>query len=378
MAHNRYPFYIFRLWQGMTAVVLLRLLARYRFAISPSRVGIVVLGALYAIGNSFGSAVQRIIFARRTRACVLDQPPIFIIGHWRTGTTYLHELLTLDERFTAPTTLECLAPAQCLTFGWLIRLLGFLLPASRPMDDVLVGWDRPQEDELALMALGLGSPYEAIMFPNHRRADHPFLNMTNLPPDEVKAWQAGLLGFLQLVNFRRNRAGKRARIVLKSPTHTARLRVLRQMFPAAQFIHLAREPHAVFASTLRLWRALYDSQGCQDLDEGALSGRASSLEPYVLDSMDMLYRDFFAAAPKIPSSDFCEVRYEDLVREPVAEISRIYRQLGLGAFDKVKPKLEVRLRELSGYRQNEHRIPEGSAAEIRRRWGWYMERFGYG
>ena len=31
---------------------------------------------------------------------MLEEPPIFIIGHWRTGTTFLHELLMLDERFT--------------------------------------------------------------------------------------------------------------------------------------------------------------------------------------------------------------------------------------------------------------------------------------
>jgi len=37
------------------------------------------------------------------------------------------------------------------------------------MDNMPVGWDRPQEDEFALMNLGLGSPYEVVVFPNRRR-----------------------------------------------------------------------------------------------------------------------------------------------------------------------------------------------------------------
>jgi len=376
----KHPFYALRLWHGMRAGVLLRILARHRFAVSPRRLGVLALGLVYAVLNSAGSMIQSIVFARRIRACVLEQPPLFIIGHWRTGTTHLHELLTLDDRFTAPTTLECLGPTECLAFGWLIRLFGFLLPANRPMDNMLVGWDRPQEDELALLALGLGSPYETMMFPNDRRVDHPFLTLADLPPEQIKAWQAGFLGFLQQVNFGRKRRppGKPTRIVLKSPTHTARLAILRQMFPTAQFIHLVREPQAVFASTVRLWRALYSTQGCQEPDFGALASGAPSLEHYVLDSMDLLYRDFFAEAAKLPTQDFCQVRYEDLVREPLAEISRIYRQLGLGAFDELKPKLEARIRELAGYRQNEHRMADDMAQQVARRWEWYATRFGYG
>jgi omega-hydroxy-beta-dihydromenaquinone-9 sulfotransferase len=377
-----YPFYVLRLWQGMTVGVLLRILARHRFAVSPRRLPMVMLGLLYAIFNSAGSVIQTLIFARRIRACALDQAPLFIIGHWRTGTTHLHELLTLDERFTAPSLLECTAPKECVAFGWLLRLFAFLMPTNRPMDNMPVGLDRPQEDELALLVLGLGSPYEAIMFPNQRRVDHPFLTMTGLKPQQMKAWQRGFLGFLQQVNFRHKREsgpdGKPARIVLKSPTHTARLRILRQMFPTAQFIHLVREPQTVFASTVRLWRALYATQGCQEPDERALPANVPSLEQYVFDNMDALYRDFFDEVAKIPARDFCQVRYEDLVREPLAEMRRIYQHLELGRFDEIEPKLKAQLEALAGYQRNEHRIPEATAAEVTRRWGWYMTCFGYG
>ena len=96
----------------MVASAWLSLLVRNRFDVSASRIPFALLGAVDAIINSSLKLIQDIVFGKRIRACVLDAPPIFIIGHWRTGTTHLHELLTLDDQFAAPTTLECFAPAH--------------------------------------------------------------------------------------------------------------------------------------------------------------------------------------------------------------------------------------------------------------------------
>ncbi|HEY2183455.1 MAG TPA: sulfotransferase [Xanthobacteraceae bacterium] len=376
---NSYPFFAFRIWYGMTLSAWLSVLMRNRFAVSPSRIGFALFGFVTAILHSSLNVIQRLLFARRVRECVLDAPPIFIIGHWRTGTTFLHELLTLDARFTAPSTIECFAPAA---FGGLLRRFTFVLPANRPMDNMLVGWDQPQEDEFALMNLGLGSPYEAVVFPNNRQACHPYLNMTALAPDELAAWKAGFLGFLQQVNLRgkreEERPGSAARtIVLKSPTHTARLRILRQMFPDAKFIHIVRDPCEVFSSTLRLWRGLFETQGCQKPEFGECANGAPDLERYVFENMNALYRDFFQEIAEIPAENFCHLRYEDLVRAPEAEMARVYRQLGLGSFGEVHPRLQAHLSGLDGYKPNRHRISERQRAEVSRRWGWYMDRFGY-
>lgn len=219
------------------------------------------------------------------------------------------------------------------------------------------------------------------MFPNHRPLCDEFLTWTGLAPDQIEAWKLGLLGFLKRVNFRSNTEAKSStgtrRIVLKSPPHTARLHVLRQMFPMAQYIHMVRHPYEVFASTVLLWRALYETQGLQKPRFGPLPNGAPSIEQYVLDTMDLLYHDFFDQTAKIPAQQFCQVRYEDLICTPVAELDRIYRQLGLGQFCSFQPKLEFHLRKLEGYKPNEHHISDDHKAEIRRRWRWYMERFEY-
>jgi len=381
-AHKKsYPRYYFRMCAGMVASGWFPLLARNRFAVSPSQIPFALLISIYSIINSLLRVIQDSIFAKRIADCELTQPPIFIIGHWRTGTTYLHELLTLDERFVAPSTLECFAPGHFLVSGRLLRSLSFFLPTTRPMDNMPVSWDGPQEDEFALANLGLGSPYETMLFPNHRPVRHEFLNLTEIAPEQVEAWKAGFLGFLQRVNFRSEREGKlpagRRRILLKSPPHTARLQILPQMFPAAQYIHVVRNPCDVFASTVWMLRVWYETQGFQRPRFGLLPSGGPSLEQYVLDTMDLLYRDFFAQLAKIPPEQFCEVRYEDLIRAPVAEMDRIYRHLNLGALDALQPKLEIHLRKVAGYKPNEHRISDDHKAEVCRRWRWYSERYGY-
>jgi hypothetical protein len=380
-SHNDYPRYGLRMWDGITASAWLRLLMRNHFAISLGQIPVVLMALAYTPVNSALKCVQNLVFGRRISACALEEPPIFIIGHWRTGTTHLHQLLSLDESFTAPTTLECFAPGYALTFGWLVRKLSFLLPAKRPMDDMPIGWEHPQEDEFALLNLGHGSPYETLIFPNTRQVAHKFLDFSQASAKEVEGWKAGFLSFLQQVCFRsrreRNRSGPARRIVLKSPTHTARIRVLREMFPNAKFIHMVRNPCEVFPSTIRLWRALYATQACQTPDLGELPSGSPSLERYVLETMVLLYRDFFTAVAEIPAENFCQVRYEDLIACPAAELERIYFSLDLGSFDPVRAKLDAHLRAVRGYKPNRHQISSGHKAEVLRRWGWYMKAFGY-
>jgi len=381
-AHRRrYARHHFRMWHGMVASAWFRLLARNHFAVSPSRIPFALQVSVFSILNSVVHLVQTLRFARRIDQLELAPPPLFIIGHWRTGTTLLHELLALDDRFVAPSTLECFAPAHFLLSGRLLRALPWLLPATRPMDDMAVGWDRPQEDEFALLNLGFGSPYEMLVFPNHRPVGIEFLNMSELPEEQVMAWKAGLCRFLKQVLLLSARRTRRLtppkRLVLKSPPHTARLHILRSLFPDAQFVHIVRHPFDVFASTVRMWRALYETQGCQRPRHGRLPNGAPSIEEYVLHVMELLYRDFADQVAQISRENICEVRYEDLVREPIGEVRRIYQHLNLQAFDPIQAKIENHLARLEGYTRNIYSTSEDQKAEVSQRWSWYMERYNY-
>ncbi|MGL6096207.1 MAG: sulfotransferase family protein, partial [Fimbriiglobus sp.] len=248
-----------RVWQGCDYFAWLRLLARNRAAVEPPYWYIAGIASCLTFGNTVLRWLQEGMYGDRIDETRV-QPPIFVIGHWRTGTTLLHELLSLDDRFTSPTTLQCVAPCSfLLSEDFYKKYLGFAVPEKRPMDNMAAGWDRPQEDEFALALLGQPSPYTDFAFPNHPPLDPGSLDLSGLTPRQLAAWKRTLLRFLKAVQFRS--PGKR--LVLKSPPHTARVPVLLEMFPDAKFVHIVRDPYVVYPSTVNLWTSFGKKQGFQ-------------------------------------------------------------------------------------------------------------------
>jgi len=378
--HNRYPWWVCRIWNGMDVPTLLGLLARNRFAVSPSlgRIHIVVSAVIFSFMNSLLNALQRLFYGRRIAQVKLEAP-VFIIGHWRSGTTFLHELLTRDPALTAPSTYECFCPGHFHLSAQLFTRLDYLIPGTRPMDDMKMSWHNPQEDEFALLNMGLPSPYQELAFPNHRKRVAPFLSLDEFSPRARARWEETFVSFLKSVTLYRMKhaKGPTPRLVLKSPPHTARLAALSEIFPDAKFIHIVRNPAEVFPSSVRTWSSLFDVQGCQTPRVEALSNGAPSIEDYVLSTFNELYCDFPQARAAIPPERFCELRYEDLVADPFAQLQRIYDQLELGRFDDARPHFAAHLAAVRNYRPSRQQVTPDLHTEVRRRWAPFFETYGY-
>jgi hypothetical protein len=378
--HNRYPWWVCRIWNGMDVRTLFSLLAKNRFAVSPSvgRIHIVVSAVIFSFMNSVLNAAQRAVYGRKIARVNLE-PPIFIIGHWRSGTTFLHELLTRDPALAAPSTYECFCPGHFHLSAWLFTKLDYLIPGTRPMDDMKMSWHNPQEDEFALLNLGLPSPYQELAFPNRRKRAAPFLRFDEFSPRDRARWRETFSAFLKSVTLYRMKHGNGAapRLVLKSPPHTARLTALGEMFPDARFIHLVRNPAEVFPSSVRTWSSLFEVQGCQTPRADALPNGAPSIDDYVLSTFNELYRDFAQARTTIPSDRFCELRYEDLVADPLAQLERIYDHLRLGRFEDARPHFAAHLAAVRNYRPGRHHVAPDVHSEMRRRWAPFFETYGY-
>src|SRR5262249_14105767 len=245
------------------------------------------------------------------------------------------------------------------------RFMWFLMPSRRPMDNMTMSWQRAQEDEFAMAMLGAHSPYLTIAFPNNRPKDAEYLDFAGVSPRQVRRWQALLMRFLQTITFRRDK-----RLVLKSPPHTARIRILQDMFPGAIFIHIVRDPYVVFSSTVNLWKSLYTHHGLQ-------RPNLLNVREEVFDTFVRLYAALERDRPLVPPERFHEVKYEDLVRDPVGEMSKLYERLSLGGFDEYRPRLEAYLATLKGYETNKYNLAPEERAEITRRWAKVIERYGY-
>ncbi|MCC6735751.1 MAG: sulfotransferase [Bauldia sp.] len=363
----------FRIWTGMPAGTWWRMVARHGFRISPSRLG--QAATMLSIGPAC-SVVAGMQRRKLAAAIAAETPPpiVFILGHWRSGTTFLHELLGTDQKFIAPTSLECFATEHYLRWGDFLSSLKWAIPARRPMDDMAMGWHRPQEDEFALFAMGVPSPYDVMAFPNDRPPIVPHLQVGDMKPAEQAAWREALRTVVKRVSFGRRRALKPgetmpAYVLLKSPTHTARIGVLAEMFPDAKFVHIARDPTEVYSSTDRLWRATFDSQGLQKPDAGA------DLSSFILDTLPNMYRDFDRDVARLAPGRWTELRYEDLVADPAGKVAAVADALGLGAVD--QGAIAAHLAGVRGHRRNRHAMDPALAARIRTAWAWYFDRFGY-
>jgi hypothetical protein len=302
---------------------------------------------------------------------MIDPPPVFIIGHWRTGTTLLHELMFCDERFGSPTTYQCFTPHHFLVSErFLPPLTSWLMPKNRPMDNMATGWDRPQEDEFALLAMAAPTPYLRMAYPGDPPPHLEFLDMQNVDPADLARFERAMASFVKALSLR---TGKR--VLLKSPPHTGRIEVLSRLFPGAKFVHVTRDPYSVFPSTLRLWYALDEAQGLtlvRDNDE-----EAARREEFVFAGLERMYRGFEAQRERLDATTICDVRYEDLVRDPVGEVRRIYEQFDLGDFTGVEPKIAAYALREKNYRTNTHTLDETLRSRIRQRWATYFERYGY-
>lgn len=360
------PWYAPRIWLGSSLRAWLSLMARNRFDVDLPHLHILAAQLFYCVANSGMSGVQAAIYGRAIRRTRFDRPPLFVLGHWRTGTTLLHELLILDPRHGFPTTYQCLSPNHFLiTERWFTKLFGFIVPNKRPMDNMALGFDKPQEEEFAFSNLGMRTPYLTVAFPNRPPQDTEYLDLENVPAPDRERWKRQFYWLLQALQYR---SGKR--LVLKSPPHTARIKLLLELFPDAQFVHIVRDPYTVFASTVHLWKSLFRTHGLQ-------TPKFVGLEEYVLSTFERMYRRYEADKALIPAGRLCEMKYETLVAEPVGEIGRVYDELRLGGFETVRPALEAMLPELKSYKTNRYELTPELEDRVRQRWGFFMQQYGY-
>jgi hypothetical protein len=346
------------MWMGCDFAAWVQLLWRNRFAVHRSRWRV---AALVTAASLFHSALRLAQFARYGRRVArtrIRHAPVFIIGHWRTGTTHLHELLARDPRHACPTTYECFLPHHFLVSrSWLPRLLAWLVPGRRPMDNVAAGWERPQEDEIALCLLGLPSPYERLAFPNHS---------IRSAANEQGRWEAGFARLVRALTVGR----EERRLILKSPPHAERIAAILELYPDARFLHIVRDPYVVYPSTLNLWRVLYAAHA---LHRPTWEG----LPEQVFADFERMHRAVEAGKQLIPPRRFHELRYEDLTRDPLGQLEELYRALELGDFALARPHVESYLAGLTGYETNRYTLTPEECREITRRWGAIIQQHGY-
>ncbi|GAB4183295.1 MAG: sulfotransferase [Wenzhouxiangellaceae bacterium] len=329
-----------------------------------------LIAALFAaaLGRLPFSLLERLYVRLRASRQRRRAPPVFILGHWRSGTTHLYNLLSRDPQFVYVDPFATGLPWNFLLLGrWLRPLLKRALPADRYIDRVAVNPDSPQEDEIGLAAMQNLSYYFAIYFPQ-RFAQHyrRGVFLEGVPKRMQHRWARRLRHYFLKLEL----SSPGRRLLIKNPVYTGRVDWLRRHFPDARFIHIYRNPYVVFQSTRKFYRSLLPRLALQPFQQNQADELILQTYPWMLEKLRRDTQD-------LPAGHLIELRFEDLEQQPLQQLEKIYQQLQLDHFEQVKPRFESYLQTISGYRKNRHGFPADAVDLVDQRWGSIIREWGY-
>lgn len=308
---------------------------------------------------------------------ILDEDgtdPIIITGLFRTGTTKLQRMMSADPGVQGLTFWRILNPAPFPDAGpgepdpriAMAEEYVSLLEQYHP--EFIAGhpWQthEPDEDSLLLWMTfahlsnaGVGNvpSYVDRVRTRPQRPNYDYLRMLT----QYLQWQDG---------------GKRGRPwVLKSPTHIGNLEAIFEAFPNATLVHCHRDPVVVTASFARLFELFWGLFGSQvPLDEiGPILLRLWSSEmDGNLDQRDRLGQ----------SASIVDVRYDDIVDDPVAVLGGIYDRHGRSLTAEGTEAMQRWAADNPQHRFGKHQYTLEACGlteeEIRSAFARYLDRFG--
>lgn len=326
--------------------------------------------ALNVTGMILASAPIRLLeslrYDQQIQQTEIKEPPIFILGHWRSGTTYLHRMMVQDERWGYVSSLQAFVPEAFVTLKQMMAssLQGFW-PEVRPMDNVSYSPDVPEEEDYSLACMSPFSFYCCWYFPKQMpEIFQRSVLLRGLSQAESQQWQRNYLKVLKKTTL--FSGGKQ--LVIKNPSNTARIPELLKLFPEAKFVHIYRNPYDIYTSTMKFYKKLVPNYALQTFDE-------SEFEDNIFLFYKQLMDVFFDTVQLIPPGNFVEIRYEDFENAEVACMEHIYKTLALPGFDQAKSKFQAYVSDQAGYQKNEYTLDESTKARVYSHWKTAIDRW---
>jgi len=308
--------------------------------------------------------LERLRFDKMIRETKVKSP-VFILGHQRSGTTYLHYLLGRDPQFGYLSVKESFMPWIYLTarrhLEW---MLGRNMPDQRPMDNLRLGMDLPTEPEYGLGNMTVSTMLAGYMVPSQLKN---VFRKTILFEDEQakKEWKQALRYSMQKLTLLHG--GKR--ILTKAPEDLGRVKEILEVFPDAKFVHIYRNPYRVYFSTERLYEITLPMVALEYVSDDAV-------KDFIIYAYREMFNRYFEVKKLIPEGNLVEIKYEDFIGNELETLREAYQTLGLN-FEAAEPHIKAEVKSYEGYQTNKYEYDSKRMEEIYAAWKSVFEELGY-
>jgi len=309
-------------------------------------------------------------YKKKVKKFPMTDTPIFIIGHWRSGTTHLHNIICQDPKMGYVTTFQSVFPENVLPgFGrWLFKsFMKLLIPTSRKGDNVKLGVEYPQEEEFVLGRNHHNSFYDMWYFP--RKTMYFFdgyLHGEGATPKSKANFRHDYYRMIKKAAINLNRSW----FISKNPPNTARIPALLEIFPNAKFIHICRNPVMVLLSTRHFFSKIMPPLQMQTISDEDRNALVYELYKKTMDS-------YFKDSALIPKGNLVEVRFEDFDKDQVGTIKRVYEELGIPGFEESRRVFEEYTESKKDYQKNTYQVRRELFEEIQANCHFSMKKLNY-
>jgi len=316
--------------------------------------------------------LQFLLYGQRIKKTIISKDPVFILGHYRSGTTYLQKLMVSDKRFGCLTNYDSLFPNTNLLMGKKIQpMIQFLLNTFKIKNpffhnSIVQLSDPAEEDDYLMNKASAYSAYWGLVFPKCWRkwlnGSHQFMDQKY-----YNGWETEYMNTLKYATFK----NKGKQLVLKSPPNTGRISKLLQLFPKAKFIYIYRNPFHMYFSIRNMWReAILKYYSLQNLSD-------EELDEIVFEHFSYLIEQYKKDKNRIPEGNLVEISYEALKADSSDVIRKIYSKINLPDFEITTNDLLKQLEMEKDYQNFQYQFSAEAIERINERWGKYISEWGY-
>lgn len=318
--------------------------------------------------------LERVNYANKLRNYRLQKDPVFIIGHWRSGTSFLQYLLSRDPLFGYMNKFQVVFPDLFLYSETFLKSLAERIPKSlnliRDAKNMSVNLelDSPSEIEIALTCMmSPASLHWGHIFPNQAwEYFNKYLFLETASNSDIQQLEYDYHHLIKKVSLKNQ--GKQ--VLIKSPGNTSRINKLLELYPNARFIYIHRNPYDVFYSSKKLWYTLLDNLALQNMTK-------HQMELIIIRTYKKLIQKYLRQREQVPEGQLVELRFDDFISDPVKELSSVYEQLHLDGFTKAEPLFHQFLKNKAEATSSSYTYEERIINMVNKNWEFAFKEWDY-